>query len=86
MQVLKIPHSYEGGYFKTFMYYANFGIFWYIWYIDGISTKNAFLAFQDSTLFMSNQILKRFVKKNIDFHQKFAKIERLQIRPLEKNY
>ena len=28
-------------------------------------------SFLDDTLFMSNQILKRFVKKIIDFHQKF---------------
>ena len=30
-----------------------------------------FLSITDATLFMSNQILKRFIKKYIDFHQKF---------------
>ena len=28
-------------------------------------------AFLDGTLFMQNEILKRFIKKIIDFHQKF---------------
>ena len=46
----------------------------------------AFLDFVDETLFMPNEFLKGFVKTNIDFHQKFAKIERLQIRQLQKNY
>ena len=31
----------------------------------------AFLDFIDETLFMPNEILKRFIKKYIDFHQKF---------------
>ena len=35
----------------------------------------AFLDFVDETLFMPNGFLKGFVKKYIDFHQKFAKIE-----------
>ena len=38
-----------------------------------------FLAFLDETLFMPNEILKRFVKKYIDFHQKFAKIEHFKV-------
>ena len=33
-----------------------------------------FLSITDATLFMSNQILKRFIKNKNDFHQKFAKI------------
>ena len=32
-----------------------------------------------ATLFMPNQILKRFEKKYIDFHQKFAKIEDFKV-------
>ena len=38
-----------------------------------------FLSIVDGTLFMSNQILKRFTKKYIDFHQKFAKIEDFKV-------
>ena len=33
------------------------------------------LSILDATLFMSNQILKRFIFDKNDFHQKFAKIE-----------
>ena len=39
----------------------------------------AFLAFQSETLFMPNEILLRFVKKYINFHQKFAKIEDFKV-------
>ena len=35
----------------------------------------SFWSFEDGALFSPNQILKRFIKKFIDFHQKFAKIE-----------
>ena len=39
----------------------------------------AFLGFQSETLFMPNEILLRFVKKYINFHQKFAKIEDFKV-------
>ena len=35
--------------------------------------------FFDDILFMSNQILKRFIKKYMDFHQKFAKIDDFKV-------
>ena len=38
-----------------------------------------FSGFGDGTLFGPNQILKRFIKKFIDFHQKFAKIEDFKV-------
>ena len=44
----------------------------------------AFLAFQSETLFIPNQILLRFVKKYINFHQKFAKIEDFKVGYSEK--
>ena len=37
------------------------------------------LSITDATLFMSNQILKRFIKNKNDFHQKFAKIEDFKV-------
>ena len=39
----------------------------------------AVLDVLDDALFMPNQTLKRFVKKYIDFHQKFAKIEDFKV-------
>ena len=38
-----------------------------------------FLSIVDGTLFISNQILKIFTKKYIDFHQKFTKIEDFKV-------
>ena len=38
-----------------------------------------FSGFVDDTLFMSNQILKRLFFENIDFHQKFTKIEDFKV-------
>ena len=38
-----------------------------------------FSGFVDDTLFMSNQILKRFIKNKNYFHQKFAKIEDFKV-------
>ena len=38
-----------------------------------------FLSIVDSTLFMSNQILKRLFFENIDFHQKFEKIKDFKV-------
>ena len=48
----------------------------------------AFLAFLDDALFMPNEILKRFIKKYMDFHQKFAKIEDFKVDYMcsRKNY
>ena len=38
-----------------------------------------FLSILDATLFMPNQILRWFIKKYIDFHKKFAKIEDFKV-------
>ena len=38
-----------------------------------------FLSILDATLFMPNQILRRFIKKIIDFHKKIAKIEDFKV-------
>ena len=44
-----------------------------------------FSGFVDATLFMSNQILKMFIKNKFDFHQKFAKIEDFKVDHSKKN-
>ena len=44
----------------------------------------AFLDFLDETLFMPNEILKSFYFENIDFHQKFTKIEDFKVDDSKK--
>ena len=47
--------------------------------LRGNNFAGPFSGFVDDTLFMSKLILKRFIKKYIDFHQKFAKIEDFKV-------
>ena len=64
---------------------------WYSIYVDVCITEwseeylwcyfetGPFLSITDATLFMSNKILKRFIKNKNDFHQKIAKIEDFKV-------
>ena len=71
-----IIYIYEWG---SFVDWIRLGFSYTRLYIDYISPKTAFLAFLDDTLFMTNQNLKRFIKKYIDFNQKLATIEDFKV-------